>query len=1789
MATKTINEIIPRLQETRDGVTATPGYYIDDALDPIFNKYAREYLRQKYGDSILNIPAGLIEGIGNAWGNKQGKGILGPAMGVLGYFGRTMDKADDALIGTLIEATDPTGFNNPLEQIFIEDRPYEGKELLKNLVNQSRNPNQQLQEKDMQGLGWTLAGLATDLATDPGILGGTLAKVGAKSTKPIMQNLGKVGQMMSDYDDMAAMLAWNAVAPGSTFLAKKFLKQAGDLVGWRGNKNVVDVPTNKASAETLAEAAEATGQFTPFDGVKNAKTVAEGLKRPKTPKKPKPIIPEEPIDTFLKGSIEDIRRAYSPKDLKNPQVEQVVDEIQRIEKLTPQTATKVESVVQEASKEVPELTTFDDALNDIKKSGEELLQKDVDAIKGLSQTDAQGNYLGITGKSGKPLDPLSAPSGAVVSQRVITEDRLENAIKMGEATNVDKATLQKIKDVYEQGGIERYIEENFSGASSEYDEINIFQNEILDALDEIEGVGSRYIKKGGNERFIVRASQWYPLKQYAPVKKYVDSWTATIKNLIQDSFNNGKPIDKVGFKKAFLNAFGYTEDFVKKNEIRYKELDTLKFNLLRDKFGYNFKSVSPEQRIRYLKDLSLKNPKLKAALEELDAVSKDYWFLKKLENVINLTFLEDVPLVRIGAQDMPNTFRGYQLQLNKAIAFLNEPYTRKLLVKGKSLGADPALRKLIEQLEIFGRDISDLKKAIETTARTNFSFLDATGDLSADALNTTSLLKMFLETIPLEASKRLRVGLPELLGPELIEIATKEESFLRKLLERFPQYEVIDRVTGKKIFARTYTTVETGLQFVKKNYNPALIKPKVTEKVIKENIEKTLTTVSEELPAVVKGASVPDPTKATAKILETTPVELVRDEAIEIATKLEYGSAIPGGIPPIQLAKYVDPFVTTSKRESLFSRITRAMVRQAKIEIKNYSATLQNPKLKEIVASIASVKDRPLIKKFIQSVDETQPYITKKGTFMQDLVRAGGFKLTIIKDAAQNKALRDQLTNVISVINKEAIRLGAKGDILLLNKPNARGVIGVYLNKNVPEFQNYFTIIAKKELSGKLSFNEDILWYVNKNAKAFDDVTPNGKILKENYDKGLEQLREHVTKLGHGKELDAISESGKVYIHHSATKNDKLTAAILESFEGLDVDELSKFSNGITNYLNLNKKFRSVFLTRAYEGPMSLFQDGELGKLFEDDDLAKIMNATLSEGVVANQNYQLFISLFDNENLKVRSMFNSFDEFKNALYVKDAATKQVGGNLNQLDVIKPVYKDGTLVGFKRFDKFSDKGLMEAFNDEDVILVPNVMYAAMDRLLKKDAILSNKAYLFLNKYFTLPFKFGVLLNPAFPIGNISDAFFKTAMENGVKYDRSFLKAAGDTVGSMHDIIKIENQMTNIVEEYLTNFARPGEILTPQMLVKDVKARERFFKYINSLPNETTQDIKATAYLYLILNRVQDTNVTTYFSKKMLERIQKSDTIALDSAQEVSKGLDLDLNELTSKYNVQTNLFEKILYGTPKTYGIFLNNPVSRGIMGSSKAIENLMRSAHILSVLRYEGVIDDLGKMAPGIKKSLFGASEEINIKLLNAMSTMNAAHFNYDDMTNIMAGLSVAIPFPTFFVKNLAYWLDKAMNNPQILDNIISVHENLWSDKDYAAKQDEFMGEAKGRGAIPALGSLYKPTPYASLFSAFDTLNNPVSNVAYRLNPMTRLLSQAALPSEDVKYRPYTTNIYTKNVKRGDPNFSYLRYALQSMNPYERQIQSALRLPAKIEKGKVQPADFLPSVFQPDFSKPRKK
>jgi hypothetical protein len=1818
MAIKSINEIIPRLQQTNAGVTSTPAVYIDDMFDPLFNKYAREYLRNKYGDNVLlNTLAGYGEGITNAWGNKQGKGILGPTMGVLGYFGRSLDKADDALLGSLIEASDPTGFNNPLEQIFIEDRPYEGKELIKNLINQTRkDPNKQLKDEDLQGLLPTLGGLAIDLATDPGILGGTLSKIGSKSTKPILKNLGQVGELMSDYDNMAAMLAWNAVAPGSTFAAKKFLGKAGQILGWDKSKDLVNVATKDSKAQTVSETfkpkdpnipapvlrKELLPQGTPV--VKNAKTINEAVK--KAPKAvAATVAPKDNLTQFVENGVKAVKESYKPKDVFNPEVEQIADQVAKIE-AKPKVA---DTVVEPVAKNVPELTTYEDAVKEVQGLGAPTMESQVKNIGKYTEVENIGGrnvIMGIKGVEGGQGIPLTAPSGSFVNQNVITPDRIDAALK--EIDNVEiRPILEEIK---EAGGWERYVEENWDGSVLDYPEIQALQNKVLNALEEFEGSTFRYIKSGGTERFIVRPSQYYPLKQYAPVKKYVDSWVAVLKNKIETSL--GRKVGLKEFRTRIFEAFGWAEKDVDSLLSNYKK--AWDYQLKNKKLLKEFKRIPKTDtlgRAQYLENLAKIDPQFAKSIEFIIKYGDAKFFVEGIDKFLKWGFLEEVPeAIRFKREtkkpfSILNTYEMYKKGIEEFNKAMSSKYAKKILSKGKVLGDDLS-RMIVSGLDELSDNLSSLNKKIVSVTGSGFSsdaFESITKEIG-DILTPNTLVKSFLESIPLPATRAIRSGIVEI-TPEILAAAKKEEDAIRKILKDFPEIEVIDRVTGKKLQTLIESELDPSkvaagqvspLQFVKRNYNPATVLTKVTEEKLTQAVNKVLTTPSKELPPIVPNATIPDPIKATQETLKAGPVEEALNTAIETAMKQEYPTT------PVSFAEQMDVFRTTTKRETLFSRISKAITSSSNIASKNYSASLDNPKIREIVAKIASIKDIPMVKRFIKSMDEAQPYISKKQSVLVDLVKSNGYKLTVVKDASQRALLRKQLQKLANIVNESARKMGAKGDILLLNKDNADGVVGIFLNEGTEGFQNYFTKIAKSQIDGKFIFNEDIIWYNNKGAKAFAEEGAEAALVKQSYQEGIDELRKHVTKLGHKDELDALLENGTQYLHHTVVANDKLTKKLLNTFVYVDktgkeiamnVEELGKYSNSIGNYLNLNKKFRSIFSGRSYEGPMGLFQDNELGKLFEDDDLAKIMNGTLSEGVLANKNYQLFLNLFENDNLKVSQMFKSSKELKTALFAIDPITKSVGGNINQLDVVIPVYKNGSLTSFKRIDKFSDKALEEAFATGEAVLLPNTLYGSLDRLLKKDAILSNKAYLVFNKYFTLPFKFGVLTNPAFPIGNLNDAFFKTATELGAKYDRSFLEASVKTTSAMMDVVKLENTMTDIVENYLKNWARPGELFTPQMLIKDGKARKRFFEYLDAgasqklITPEQAEQWKSVSMLYMYMNRVQDTTVTNFFSNKMLERLKAFDLEQYSVTQELSKGLDAV--DIISKYSVQTNAFEKIIYGNKKTFGLFFNNPVNNGIMAASSGIENMMRSAHILAILKEEGIIEEIGKRSPGIKKSLFAESEKLNINFQNAVNSMNAAHFNYDNVTDIMAGISTVIPFPIFMLKNLGFWLNKAIDNPQILDNVISVHENLWSDKNKAAQKDEFLGEAKGRGAVPALGSILKPTPYGSLFSAFDTITNPVSNVAYRLNPMTRLLTQAVLPAEDVKYRPYTTDVYTPNVKRGEPDFSYMRYALQSLNPFERQIQNALRLPAKLEQGNVQIADVLPSVFQPDFSKKKRK
>lgn len=254
-----ILERIPKytLNNTNQLRVKAPEVYIDDIFDPLFNKQAKAYLEAKYGWGPLgNTFAGYAEGINNALIGQSDKwGILGPGMGILSGFGRSMDKADDFLIGGLTEGVNlvskglgnNVAVENPLENIFVNDEDYTGARLLAAMGNTMSNmAGAQLDESNFSGM-WNVPSLGLELATDPGILGGSLAKrlspdagktLKNMSSAEILNNIGRserspladVGQLLSNYDDLMAKVSWDLTVPGLRPALSKFHKHIGQAI-----------------------------------------------------------------------------------------------------------------------------------------------------------------------------------------------------------------------------------------------------------------------------------------------------------------------------------------------------------------------------------------------------------------------------------------------------------------------------------------------------------------------------------------------------------------------------------------------------------------------------------------------------------------------------------------------------------------------------------------------------------------------------------------------------------------------------------------------------------------------------------------------------------------------------------------------------------------------------------------------------------------------------------------------------------------------------------------------------------------------------------------------------------------------------------------------------------------------------------------------------------------------------------------------------------------------------------------------------------------------------------------------------------------------------------------------------------------------------------------------------------------------------------------------------------------------------------------------------------------------
>lgn len=887
----------------------------------------------------------------------------------------------------------------------------------------------------------------------------------------------------------------------------------------------------------------------------------------------------------------------------------------------------------------------------------------------------------------------------------------------------------------------------------------------------------------------------------------------------------------------------------------------------------------------------------------------------------------------------------------------------------------------------------------------------------------------------------------------------------------------------------------------------------------------------------------------------------------------------------------------TSHEKTLFQQWTAAVQSKVKNKLKTARGVFNIDSVKQSKQIVDDIVERKVytdeqIAEYISRKDLSEGVTLKGENFLESLWASQGFKEIPIP----KRVPKERIDAIAAAIKKNVDIVNKNGSILKFVDIEDSGTrrLAVFFdtdNLNIKkDIGKIYGLFGKKDLG-----LQDVVVRKPLITKTSFDTTE----LDRAFDKIRQSSKELTRKLGY----TSVSPN---YISHAMEESEeakKLFSDIYKSL-GIDKDKLEKITQALQDQDIASGKlqFGSIPMERSHLGYF-----GQYGKGFSTD-LKKIHSSTFTNGMLDNTNAQTFFDLFVSDNFKINQNFESVAKLKEALNLTE-------GNMNNLSIVKPRYNEsGKLIGFTKYDKFSDAALQKAFTDNEAILVPDSVIGSLDRMCKKDARMSSKVYRFINKYLTVPFKFGTLANPGFLAGNIQDAYFKQATELAKKYNTTLSEELTNVAFSMRQVIQLNNQFSDVFDGYrqwlkdtdlknITRSDRPDnwylstfkksknmvDTLTADQMLNNPELYSAFKEYLAINVDKKGQRLTK---LYLYLNNNQ---TTTMFKNNNRDLENLSDLVT------------------NNPYAVPNNIVERIMYGDPSktkivkingqfrevqnrgfnSYGLFLNNPVSNGILKASNTIENWMRSSTILNDLQHQGyTIEDICDILGTDKTAERAIRKKFGMSMNEALNTMYAANFDYDNVSSFMNKMSYILPFPTFYLKNLAFWADIFTNKPQYIDNIISVHEGLWAGK---STKDEFIAEAKGRGAIPIgqqktsitkhLTGIVKQTPYNSMFGAFNAINNFKEDFAYRTNPGLRPIARHLQPMEDVRYRPYNTNQYQKNIKKGDPEFSNLAYMFHQLNPYERFINTGLRIPGKISNNTYQLSDFLPSMIQPDFSK----
>ena len=831
--------------------------------------------------------------------------------------------------------------------------------------------------------------------------------------------------------------------------------------------------------------------------------------------------------------------------------------------------------------------------------------------------------------------------------------------------------------------------------------------------------------------------------------------------------------------------------------------------------------------------------------------------------------------------------------------------------------------------------------------------------------------------------------------------------------------------------------------------------------------------------------------------------------------------------------------------------------------------------------------------------------VLRGATFLEDLIAAKGIRVVALpqKDPLLPKA-QTYFSNCVAEINKQVgvpfLRLHTSKLI------NGNIVVGVTLNTDLSatpkELTRLYSNLKKVDTSKFGDFE-----FVKPGTVKFPEIRKSP--LYEEIDRLFTDL--HTVEKNFNRWLgfdytDAVHVKNVYKVDERAAQQFKNAI-----YAGIDLNKVADFSEQLGTqdrfFDTLHGAFYTTRVDKRILGNVDNFEFGS-NHIFTDD-LVEAVQGALTGGAYDNMKFQTFIGYFTDGQFNIHEFVKSPDDLKQILM--PGGSKEFA-NLHNLVLASPKYDDaGRVIGFKRYSNLTD--LDAAFKDPHTVLLTESAFAPLDSILKRQKRFSNKAFRWMNQHVTVPYKFGVLMNPGFLLGNMNDAYLKQATAMAQKYGTSLAEECGNVYKSMADVIRLNNAFSDAYDKFVNACDLTEVALAPternaflimknkhaRRLLKHVVDQDKGFENLITAANLTTDDVGAIR-MWMFLNNMQN---SAAFSRNLRD------------AEDIAAAMN------TSPYAAPTNIFDRILKGQGQydprninTWGLFLNNPGAVWMMDTSEDIEKLFRSAAVLNDLRHQGTpLEDLADEFARLTKDNTDPEtmKRIYMGMQEAVDAMANSNFDYESSSDFMDAAAKIMPFPTFYLKNLAFWLQLFVDNPQYIDNAIDVQNSLWQDRD--TEEDEFQAEAKGRGAIPVevpgdgklskfFKGIYKPTPLNSMFGALNAVNEPFGDALFRLHPAisTAAVAASRLPKvkeavtpymteSRVQYRPYSTNPYEKNVKYADPKFNPLKYTAHRFNPMERTLNTALRTPKKVKAGTAQLSDFLPSIFQPDFSKKSKK